>query len=1006
MLRNIPRAIVSLVWVLLAFGVYMLVFTPWIDRPLEVLAEENGSVPEVRASTSTTRFLRELKPLFPEGSWELQQPTVLRSDQVTILLHDFKELDDGSLQIKPCTLVFFGKEGDASKNSRGPTIMQAPEGAVLQFDEPIDLSNNRIGKPVSGQLVGQIRIFSQGSATSDDLILQTSNVMIDEKRVRTSEQVKFQLGENYGQGRYLMISRAEKTDKRDKSGSWLDDLGMIELEQLERLSLRLAGDDMFSSFTQPGGSNSGSAVLANTPVARTPNGPMSQVEVSCTGPLRFDLRRMIATVEENVAIMRKLPDQAIDTLRADQISLHLTRVPPPRRIDGGAQDKSPRLALTRVVGVGSPLVIDVASRQSYVETMQLEYNFDAADVKLRAYNPYSPNSDRSGVVRVRNADYEIASPAIDYLHGETLAETKLIAAGPGHMRGTLEGNGQQIEASWRTSLSVQPFEGQQVLKLDGVASVTAPGLGQIESEAIELWLVERRVPVATRQDGTIVYKTNVLPRKLVSQSGDGATTNIQSPQFRGTLQRLTVQFQPGIAPLRRDDDAPNPGFLQPTPGVPGGTPIGSNAVAANRAKSTFVVNGGDLLVTVDPDSQQLHGFAIRGETTVIQESAQATPMSLRASSVDFQYDAANRPVARLTGTPAELSMSNMVLRGDDISLLGDQNRVLVPGRGSMRLPMTSPTGSGLQQAPAIEMIDVEWSGGLDFDGQLVTLSGDVVANGRDLTMRTDDDLVILLDDRIDMSRADSGNVRPEVARVSARGGLFAANRGRDERGKPSSYQQIFTRDGDIDLKSGEMVANGPGWIAVTTIGSALSGITGQDTASTGNELTQMSLVFRNRLVGHLHRRDAKIDGDIRGWFGVVDAWEKRINPVEQRDLGEKDFRFACEEIFVMESPTAPIPNKPRARKPLELLATGDTYVESQGFAASGSRIKYAEDKGMLTLEGDQDRLARLWQRSRVGAPVSQTGMLQRIRFWPRTGDLDVVGSPGADLSAGRSRDAR
>ena len=78
-----------------------------------------------------------------------------------------------------------------------------------------------------------------------------------------------------------------------------------------------------------------------------------------------------------------------------------------------------------------------------------------------------------------------------------------------------------------------------------------------------------------------------------------------------------------------------------------------------------------------------------------------------------------------------------------------------------------------------------------------------------------------------------------------------------------------------------------------------------------------------------------------------------------------------------------------ARKPIELFATGDTYVESQRYAAKGNQIKYAEANGMLTLEGDAQRPAELWQRHLANGKSSHSGLARTIRYWPQTGQLDV-----------------
>ena len=95
--------------------------------------------------------------------------------------------------------------------------------------------------------------------------------------------------------------------------------------------------------------------------------------------------------------------------------------------------------------------------------------------------------------------------------------------------------------------------------------------------------------------------------------------------------------------------------------------------------------------------------------------------------------------------------------------------------------------------------------------------------------------------------------------------------------------------------------------------------------------------------------------------------------------------MTCRELIVLESPTT---ISTVGRKPIELVARGETYIESQRYAAKGRQIKFSEDKGMLTLEGDAQRPAELWQRNLTNGASSHSGRARRIRYWPKTGQLE------------------
>lgn len=1037
MFRNVQRAIVSFVWVAVAFGTYLMIVTPFIDRSLHNGSTDDDLVElESISSSSADRFVPELTPLFPEGSWELGQPTVLRSPQATVLLKEFEELEDGSLRVRPCTLVFYGGDRDTVSPSRGPTVMQAPQGAILRFDE-LDLANAKIGKPLSGQLVGPIRISRQGGSESEALVLETSNVLISDQRVWTSEVVSFQLGNNFGIGRDLMLTRspagADDSNSTNgpaggkKAGSWLDELGIIELQHLERLSLQLDNDVMLQSIGDLGGREAGSVESVNLQVGREPGTQApavrqtpTRVDVRCSGPLRFDLRRMIATVEDNVQIIRQQPNAPADLLQAGQLSMHFDRVKEDARIDGKPGDSRKSLSLTRIVAVGGPMVIDAPSYGVYVETKRLEYDFATRTAKFRARNPFASApavEEQNDNVLIRNAQHEIIAPSVDFIGGHDATQWQLVTDGPGQYSGSAEQlNGRKVHATWSKSLSLQPYAGLQVLRLDGDASVQSDELGRIQSDLMELRIQSERTPVATRLDGTVVYETRHVPQQLESRAAEGRLVQINTPQFFGALESLTVMFKQSGSGY-----ANNAGVsANPAGSVTGG---GVSGLMSARPMERFRVEGGELDVWINSQSQQLQRVALHGPSRLIRRSDDAAQnMEVAGNEIDLRFDDLGRPVATLLGAPAELKLAEMRLRGNDIRLYGDQNRVMIPGEGSAVLPMNGTSGGiggvtlGSQQnaidspqprsaatAPD-RFVDVKWADGLQFDGRVVTLVGQVVAAGPDLSLRTQSDLEITLDRTIDFSQLNrQQRTPPVIARIATSDAIYMANRSRDELGNATSYQQMSTRDWQMDMLTGDVVASGPGWLSVTSPAERLPSLPGtpKPNSSTSSGLTQLSVVFGDRLTGNLHRREAKLDGTVRGIIGQVTQWDDRIDPQQSTEMRDGEYRISCQEVFVSESPTArPIdPTNPNSRKPIDLLLLGDTYVEGAQFAARGAQIKYAEDKDMLTLEGDSRRPAELFQRSMDGGPPAQSGRARRIRFRPKTGELEVDGGLGVDLTA-------
>ena len=89
-----------------------------------------------------------------------------------------------------------------------PIILQAPEGAELEFDSRLDLTRFKIGRLIGGRLRGKVNIFRHASTPGgrDALEVVTSNVQLDQQRIQTPHPVRFRFGQSYGSGQDLIIS--------------------------------------------------------------------------------------------------------------------------------------------------------------------------------------------------------------------------------------------------------------------------------------------------------------------------------------------------------------------------------------------------------------------------------------------------------------------------------------------------------------------------------------------------------------------------------------------------------------------------------------------------------------------------------------------------------------------------------------------------------------------------------------------------------------------------------
>ena len=131
--------------------------------------------------------MEEIKPLFQPGDWELasSKTKVLESDRAKLLFQDYTNLGGGKVEIEPCTIVFLydGPAENEDQRLRQSIILQAPAGAILQFDRDLDLKQPRDANLQGGQLIGDIVIRSDWKqpGPDDDLRIVTKNIQLDKQ---------------------------------------------------------------------------------------------------------------------------------------------------------------------------------------------------------------------------------------------------------------------------------------------------------------------------------------------------------------------------------------------------------------------------------------------------------------------------------------------------------------------------------------------------------------------------------------------------------------------------------------------------------------------------------------------------------------------------------------------------------------------------------------------------------------------------------------------------------
>jgi len=511
------KAAVSFAVVLSLYWLYALLAVPLIEpsaEPHRALAQSGSQ------SAGEDPRLEELRPLFPPDAWELQSPKIIESDQLKLLMQEPRSLGERRVQLRPCTMIFLPSKAGLSyqERIRQAVVLQSPEGAILEFDQPLNLRRMEMGRLVGGELTGLVTIRSQGQSPGpeDDLLIVARNVQINEKEISTVGRVEFRWGPHFGSGQHLVMKLAPAGGDAPRRGANIGGLESFEIRHVERLHLE----------------------VVDLPGQKPPTSPRPQprtatpIEITCRGPLRFDPVRKEATVEDRVTVWSMGQHGADNQLTCDLLVLALGdqtdarpqqqqhRQPqqhqPQNRHEAEHQEHQQRhqqpqqhsassapggaeagqsnhrgdrfsLSLRRIVAQGTPAVAMVPSRQLAIRARRLQYDLLLQRVTLEG----EPE------VMLRQGPNEVRARSIIYESADAGNLGRLFADGPGWLRAHLPDRpDQQLYAQWNEHLRFRPHEHNQLLSLTGGARLRFRGVGEVTAREIHFWFKENPAPSA------------------------------------------------------------------------------------------------------------------------------------------------------------------------------------------------------------------------------------------------------------------------------------------------------------------------------------------------------------------------------------------------------------------------------------------------------------------------------------------------------------------------------
>lgn len=1035
-----------------AYWVYSSIVVPYVEPPT-VAAQTPAQRPAAASPRVTERFQAELTGLFPADAWENRSPKVLRHKTTLVLFQDYQPREDGTIRVHPCTVVFrrpLGSAGSSEQESDAAStlIMQAPEGAVLQLERPLDSQSLQLGQPVKGHLQGPIRITCRGDENGKGrLQIMSSDVRINEQRLWTPNEVDFQFETSRAVGRDLMIKLMPTGSDSDPSApqGWAG-IRSIELIHLDQLHLEVrenSPSDTADTSSQASASSASSASSA-------------PVDVACKGPLQIKFLENLMTFEDDVRLRRTDPSGSIDTLDCERLSLFITQIQageepqaePTAPESSPKKNQLPKLELERVVAEGNPVVLDATSRRARIRGRRLEY-----DLKHGRYRVESNVDSPADQVWFQHEQHEITAREIDCQFSSPRVLSRLRAVGPGHFSSLLKGETPQpFDARWQQLLLLEREKDLYRLTLADAADVQLADQHRIQAHRLYLWLkpleAERR-KATTENDSLRMQPEKLLalanpqrpqeePVRMFSDGTSAVTERLEtifrhaapSRASARTTSRSNGRSTTRPVAAQSDSRSPRARIQGPTSDtqVTSSQPLATTPQLLarrgreSRAESHVSSEQMHIVLMQSETGMELEDMALLNRVRVSQQSennASDPSFELSADRVTMKRTAdPNSPIMVADGKVVEIWSPQMLLQTTQVQLDRANNLFSSERPGRMQLQIDrDASGQKLKQP---QEMTVQWQDHMDFDGRFVRFGGQVQVESPDQQLRADL-LEIRLNREVRFNGATTSKTPLEIEQILANGDVIIRSE-QNENGRLVSRTRLQVPYAKLQRITGDIQAGGPGQLVTVRDGFrgnlSLAGgpESGRSPRPSGRsaepftedgrepllprirdsrrppepeEKTYLQVDYNGTIEGNLNERIVHFQEHVRVIYGPVRSWNESLQP--RGILRDNDVLLSCQRLTVAQGVQA-IAGRPT----FDLQAQGNTVVEGKTFTARGERVSFEQAKDLLVLEGSERADAVLSHQARVGAPRLEQ-VARKIFYRPSTGDATVQDARYSDL---------
>lgn len=1009
MFKKIRQYLIALTVVLAMAVAYQTLVTPQLHPP-EVKWMHAAAMPPL------TRFNDSIKGLFPDDDcWQRNGCTILKTVDGMLLFRDWVDLENNKFRLSPLSIVV--GDGLKSGGSTAPVIIDAPQGAEIQFNRSLEMGRGPTPAIERGRVIGPVVVQGLGDENQNgDLLVHTSNIGLDNQKIWTTDEFDLTSGGLSMRGRDLTIHLT-------KTGKGIPELERVELIYL--YGLKYSVDETKS------------------------------MDFACEGRVEYQFSQRTLEMRDAVSLAYRDGDQ-LSTFNCD--SLQCVLADPEVQSGLGNGSSSVTDQFEKITAVGLPVVLKSGA-------MGADFSANKIEVTSGSGGRLGILATGSSGVKVESTDWggTFQDLKCNLQMGDEPRLLQLLVNGFGRAF-FRDDSGTVGDMSWETSfkLGEAAAAGKAGQRSVANSNAVATGLSAQQSNVADAGThaVPRKFDFVIGGDvkGRFgLSSASTADRKTSGQFGARtlagaikliASRPIQGPPAARGAKRKTIclpewislqddvristdsvdaatdelllffdqtQFLTNAKQARAADSGPVTAVVSPSSVEP----------VVRKAHERQAISGRRIsakLAVANDDRWTPQKVNVEGDVSIQymhQHEGVALPAKLTGDALQYEGQLGS-DVVQLQGKeqePARLDVGDGFFVGPMIQLRPSQNILWINSAGEFQLPSAMMQGPAESEDPAalrwVRTPHCRWLGELLFDGNTVVLSEGIditasVLSGRDAMdlHLTGDRLQVDLAGEVEMMKPNEMR-EVEIQRVTIT----------ETKERPVEIQLLRRAAGE-DSQSKHLLYTSKLEFTPTEIGGVIKGFgpgwyRGWIPSEEGpSPYTGLHLLFKDSMQARLETKTLDFLGGVRiGKRGVAGLNAPFFDASTMDSISVGDSTLDCDRIRVNADPAGAIAGAyGRGASPWELEAVDGVVFRDMGaknglLVGTASRVTYSNSKDLFKIDGSPNRPAFFELTNQDGTPRAK-GTVRTMTVRVSTKEVENMILESLDIAAPQKRDIR